>query len=119
VTVAHESRAVTRRRLGYHRACTGLVDKFDLLANLIRSISERLLKLDSFTMAVYRGNEASKKVVEETKRLYADILSKPLDERQLAKPGFKFIQDVAKSVSDSNLSPLVRRQILLNFLIPC
>lgn len=43
---------------------------------------------------------ASKKIIEETKRLYGQILAKPLDEKQLSRPSFKFIQDLVKSVSE-------------------
>lgn len=43
--------------------------------------------------------EASKRVVDETRRLYSGLLSQPLDDRQLARPSFKLIQEVAKNVS--------------------
>lgn len=46
-------------------------------------------------------NEAPRRVVDETRRLYADLLAQPLDEKQLARPSFKFIQDVVKKVSIS------------------
>lgn len=44
--------------------------------------------------------EASKRLVEETKRLYANLLARELSEKQLARPTFKFIQEIVKSVSD-------------------
>lgn len=42
--------------------------------------------------------EAPRRVVEETKRIYAELLNKSLDERQLARPSFKFVQEIVKSV---------------------
>lgn len=61
--------------------------------------------------------EASKRVVEETRRLYAGLLSKPLDEKQLARPTFKFIQEIAKSVSafsPVHLQNITTRSLCLN-----
>lgn len=43
--------------------------------------------------------EAPKRVIGETQKLYANILTKPLDEKQLARPTFAFIQQIVKNVA--------------------
>lgn len=46
---------------------------------------------------------ASKRVIEETRKLYSNLVLKPIDEKQLVRPSFKFIQDLIKSVSLTSL----------------
>lgn len=49
-------------------------------------------------MASYRPNEATKRVIDETKRLYSNLLTRALDEKQLTRPTFSFIQSLVKSI---------------------
>lgn len=57
--------------------------------------------------------EAPKRMAEATKRLYANLLAKPLDERQLARPTFKLIQDIVKSVGERGGGAFFPRPALL------
>lgn len=57
---------------------------------------------------------ASKKIIEETKCLYASLIAEPLSERQLARPPFKFIQNLVKSVSIVETSLSIQQPRLIN-----
>lgn len=45
------------------------------------------------------NTSASRRVIDETRKLYSNLILKPIDEKQLVRPTFKFIQDLVKSVS--------------------